>query len=100
MFEICLSLSRFVAVAPTCYEDIYREQIRQLSNFSLKLSGGKRDLQMLKVFFFKPFSSQSKATSNREGTQVRNKESVPFFFRLLASLLVLLLGLSKFPFSK
>jgi len=50
-----------------------------LVEFYLKAVWGTRDLQMLKVFFFKPFSSQNKGTFNNKGTQARNKRKCSFF---------------------
>jgi hypothetical protein len=100
MFEICFSLSRVVvAVAPTYYEEIYREQIRQLSHFSLKLFGGNVTCKCLKFSFSSLFLLKIRPLPTKKAYKYVIKESVPFF-RLLASLLVLLLVLSKFPFLK
>ena len=79
MFEICLSLSRVVAVTLTCYEEIYREQMTHLSNFTSKLFGGHVTCKCWKFSSSSLFLLKIRALSTTKAHKHVIKESVPFF---------------------
>jgi hypothetical protein len=76
---ICLSLSRVVAGVPTFYEEIYPRANKAIVGIFLKAVWGTRDLQMLKVFLFKPVSFQNRPLLTNKAYKYVIKESVSFF---------------------
>ena len=96
MSEICLSLSRVVAVALTRYEEIYREQIRQLSKLFLKaLFGGNVTCKCLKFSSSSLFLLKIRPLPTKKAYKYVIKESVPFFFQIACVFVSFITGAVK-----